>query len=431
MSEEKNISEKENDSKKITNSRTLALRIGSLICALLLWMYVSEIESPTAEETFSDVVVTVENRDVLRRDHELAMITTAQFKVDVVLSGKRSTLNHIKNEDIKAYIDLGKTNKAGEQDIEIQILCPDGTKLVTSSPQHATVMIDKTVTEEFPIVPKLLYSNPSAYTLGEPIITDSSARKIETVSVSGPKTEIDRIFEIRAEADFGNLDWSKESSTSLVMYDNLGQEITSSNLKLSTETVKIKQPVYTQKLLKLSVEQAHNTFAENQIVFNVSPSTIAVSGDPKLLSEMDSITIYTVNERNIGTSLTDSFNIPINLPDGIEITSDKSMANVKVTLINVKKERISLDTSSIVKKNLGENLVCTFEDKSIEANVINANNTPVNKEGLIAELDLTSYTAPGTYTANVKVNVLEKINDAFVVAEDYPVTFTINEKSEK
>ncbi len=430
MNEEKDFSvSEEKPPKKMNNTRTLALRIGSLICAVLLWMYVSEIESPTSEETFSEIPVTFENRDVLRRDHELALITTAEFQTDVVLSGKRSTLNQLNEKDIKAYVDLGRISEADEYELEIQFTCPDGTNLVSCSPQHVTVVVDKTVTEEFPITAKINYSSvPSAYTLGDPIITDSSSREIKTVSVSGPKSEIDRIFEIRASAEFGNVESSMEAKTNLIMYDNLGEQIVSSNLKLSTDSVKIKLPVYMQKVLKLTVEQAYNTFSDKQIIFKISPSTIAVSGDPKILSEIDSIALDPINEKLIGTNLTSTVNTLINLPDGIEITSEKSTANVTATLINVKKEKIELPTSSISKKNLASGLKCTFDDESVTFNAINSSDSSVGEKDISAYIDLTSYTEPGTYTANVEVAVIERINYAYVVAEEYPVTFTISKK---
>ncbi len=428
MIEEKETTSESTPSKP-SKSRNIILRIGSLLCAILLWMYVSEVDSPTAEKDFSNVPVMIENRDVLRRDHELALITTAEFSTDIVLSGKKSQLDQLESSDIRAYIDLGKITEADEYELEIQFACPDGTRLVSCNPQHATVVVDKTITEEFPITADVTYSNlPSAYTLGECIITDSMSREIKTVSISGPKSEIDKVYKVSAKADFGDVSASVESKTSLIMYDNLGEEIVSSNLKLSVDSVKVKLPVYMQKILKLTVEQAYNTFADKQIIFKVSPSTVAVTGDPKILSEIDSIALAPVNEKSIGTNLTTTVNTLINLPDGIEITSDLSTAVITATLVNVEKNSLDFPTSSISVKNLDSNLKCKIKDGKINLSAINATDSAIGEKDITVSLDLTNYTEPGTYTANVTASVIDRINYAFIVLKDYPVTFTLSEK---
>lgn len=430
MNEEKNLSEQSSSkSKKITKTRDIIFRIGSLVCAVLLWMYVSEVDSPTSEKSFTDVQVTVENRDVLRRDHELSLITSVDFKTDIVLAGKKSALNQIDHSEIKAYIDLAKISEAGEYDVEIKLVAPSGTSLVSCVPQYATVVVDKTITSEFPIEADITYSNlPSAYTLGDCIVTDTSSREIKTVSVSGPESEIDSIARICAKADFGNVSQSVETKTNLVMYDNLGQEITSSNLKLGTTSVKLKLPVYMQKILTLSVEQAYNTFTEKQISFKISPSTIAVTGDPKILTDLEKITLDPINEKTIGNSLTTTVNTIINLPDGIETTNGQSTANITATLFSVYKNTIQFPTSSISLKNGSEKFNCEFKNEYVTLNAVNSTDSAIGEKDLTVSLDLSNYTEAGTYTENVNATVIDRINHAYVVMKDYPVTFTLRKK---
>jgi YbbR domain-containing protein len=396
---------------------------------LFLWIYVSSVESPTSETSYTDVAVAFEGRDVLRRDYELSLITTADFTTEVKLSGKKSVLNQIERSDIKAYIDLSSITEAGKYDLPIQISAPDGTAVSSYSPHQATVVIDKNVTVEFPIEANITYSNlPSAYTLGECVITDTSSREIKTVWVSGPKSEIDSIHKICATADFGDVESSVETKTNLVMYNNLGEGIISPNLKLSVDSVKVKLPVYMQKILKLSVEQAYNTFSDDQIIFRVSPSTIAVSGDPKVLTEMDTVSLAPINEKTIGTSYTTTVNTLINLPEGMTITSNVSTARITATLVGVNKNTVTVPASSISVKNLKNGLKCRFNSDKIVLTAINSSDTQIDEKDVTLTLDMTNYTEPGTYTHNVSASVIDRINHAYIVADDYPVTFTISEK---
>ena len=412
-----------------TKTKKLIIFICSVVCSVFLWMYVTSVESPTYEASFTNVSVTYENRDVLRRDYELSLLTTAEYTTDIKLSGKKSTFNKIDPSDIKAYIDLSAITEAGTYELPITVSAPDGTSVKEYEPHLATVVVDKTVTVEFPIEASVTYSNlPSAYSVGDYIITDSSSKEIKKVYVSGPKSEIDSIARIVATVDFGPVDSSVETKTNLVMYDNLGEGIVSPNLKLSVDSVKVKLPVFMQKILRLTVEQAYNTFSDNQIIFKVSPSTIAVSGDPKVLSEMDTLSLDPINEKSIGTNYTTTVNTLINLPDGITITSGISTARITATLVNVARNTVTVPTSSISLKNLDEKLVCEFEDDEITLTAINSTESPIDEKDVTLSLDMTKYTEPGTYTASVTASTIDRINHAYIVAQDYEVTFTVSEK---
>ncbi len=412
-----------------TKTKKLIIFICSVVCSVFLWMYVTSVESPTYEASFTNVSVTYENRDVLRRDYELSLLTTAEYTTDIKLSGKKSTFNKIDPSDIKAYIDLSAITEAGTYELPITVSAPDGTSVKEYEPHLATVVVDKTVTVEFPIEASVTYSNlPSAYSVGDYIITDSSSKEIKKVYVSGPKSEIDSIAKIVATVDFGPVDSSVETKTNLVMYDNLGEGIVSPNLKLSVDSVKVKLPVFMQKILRLTVEQAYNTFADNQIIFKVSPSTIAVSGDPKVLSEMDTLSLDPINEKSIGANYTTTVNTLINLPDGITITSGISTAKITATLVNVARNTVTVPTSSISLKNFDDNLVCKFEDEEITLTAINSTDSPIDEKDVTVSLDMTNYTEPGTYTASVTASTIDRINHAYVVSQDYSVTFTVSEK---
>ncbi|MBR5460694.1 MAG: hypothetical protein IKV53_07460 [Clostridia bacterium] len=412
-----------------TKTKKLIIFICSVVCSVFLWMYVTSVESPTYEASYTNVTVTYENRDVLRRDHELSLLTTAEYTTDIKLSGKKSTFNKIDPSEIKAYVDLSAITEAGTYELPITISAPDGTSVKEYEPHLATVVVDKTVTVEFPIEASVTYSNlPSAYSVGDYIITDSSSKEIKKVYVSGPKSEIDSIARIVATVDFGTVDSSVETKTNLIMYDNLGEGIVSPNLKLSVDSVKVKLPVFMQKILRLTVEQAYNTFSDNQIIFKVSPSTIAVSGDPKVLSEMDTLSLDPINEKSIGTNYTTTVNTLINLPDGITITSGISTARITATLVNVARNTVTVPTSSIALKNLEDNLVCKFEDDKITLTAINSTESPIDEKDVTVSLDMTNYTEPGTYTASVTASTIDRINHAYVIAQDYEVTFTVSEK---
>lgn len=415
-----------------TKTRNLIIFICSLLSALLLWIYVTGVENQDVEETFRNIPVEVRHSNVLKDNYGLTMITSSQLFTDVTLSGRRSDLNKLKNEDIAVYLDLSAVEEAGDKSLPLKHdPLPTGITYISSSTETVMVTVDKIIDKEFEITANANYIISSSYDVEDAIVTDSESNELRAVRVSGPQKEIDSIATIRADVDFGEIDSTTEAKTNLVMYDSLGTPIVSNKLTLSHTSVKVKIPVYTEKKLKLTVEQAYGTFSEDQIKFRINPSEIAVKGDPKVLSKMDTLMLDAVNEKQIGLYRTGSYKITIKVPEGMTITSNHSVANVTATLSDgVNKNTLDFPTSDITLKHLDENLECSFKEEEITLTAFNATESTLDEKDVNVILDLTDYTEPGTYTATVSASTIERINYAYIIDEggDYSVTFTIRNK---
>ncbi len=410
--------------------RNRIIAVVSVFCAMFLWIYVTAVESPTSETSFSEVAVSFDGRDILRRDYDLTLITSADFSADIVLSGKKSTLNQVEHSEIKAYVDLSKIVDAGEYELPIRITAPSGTKLVSCNPQYVTVFVDTTITREFDIeIDKRYSSLHETYTMGECIITDSSSKEIKTVSVSGPKNEIEHIAKIGATVDFGDIEGSVETKTSLVIYNNLGEGIISSNLKLSVDSVKIKLPVTTTKEVTLTTSQLFSTFSDNQIKFNINPKKITIEGDPKVVSSIDTLSLNPINEKTADEHGTLNVSSTINLPDGVAILGDITVADISVR-ISAHKDRVTIPTEIIKLENRSAEFNYSFKEENFTAIGLNSTTSPLDYNDIAASVDVSGITEEGTYTVDVKVTTLDGIRHAYIVSNDYELTLKVENKGE-
>ncbi len=415
-----------------TKTRNLIIFICSLLSALLLWIYVTGVENQDVEKTYRNIPIEVRHANLLKDNYGLTMITSSQLFTDVTLSGKRTDLNKLKNDEIKIFLDLSGVEEAGDKSLPVRHdTLPVGVKYVSSSSDTIMVTVDKIIDKEFEIAANANYIISSAYEVEGAIVTDSESNELRAVRISGPQKEIDAIASVRANVDFGEIDSTTEAKTNLVMYDSLGNPIISSKLTLSHTAVKVKIPVYTEKKLRLTVEQAYGTFAEDQINFRISPSEIAVKGDPKVLSKMDTLMLDAINEKQIGLYRTGSYKITIKVPEGMTITSNHSVANVTATLSNsVVRNTVEFPTSKITLKHLDENLECSFKKDELTLTAFNSTESTLDEKDVNVILDLTDYTEPGTYTATVSASTIDRISYAYIIDEggDYSVTFTIKAK---
>lgn len=393
-------------------NRSLGLRIVSLFCAIFLWFYVSEVESPTSEKSIDSVAVSLRNKDIMMNETGLSVISDAIYETNIVLSGKKSTLNKIDYEDIKATVDMSKLTESGTHELPITVVAPAGTTVSSVNPRYITVTIDKTIAKPIEIETDIYYS--TTYEIGDPIITDAQSKALTDVTVTGPATEVNRVHSVVARVDFGVIRSEVEAKTDLICLDINGEEISETNIKLTPQSVVIRQPVYMTKTLPLTASQANNTFANNQISFKVKPSTIDVKGDPKILEELDEIRLDPINERVvIGEALTNTVNSLIKLPENIELLGMQNTATITVNVKNVKKHNFNITPENITVTNLPDFLDIKFEDFNENILIINASDKPLTMQDIKLELDLTNYLSSGIYTAII---VPEFVDDSITYA---------------
>lgn len=426
-SEKETLSKKE-AIKKFFSDKNIWTRIISFLCALLLWFYVSEVESPTSEKSFEAITVNVKNRDVLLNETELSLISDALFDVEIVLSGKKSTLSKVDYESISATIDLSKLKEAGVYELPVSVVPPAGTSVVSVNPKYITVAIDKTVATSFDIEVDPRYTLPSNYTLGDCIIYDSQLKTITSVTVSGPATETAKIDKVVAEIDFGTISGSVEATSELILKDHYGETISNDNIKLSTKSVKVKLPVYTTKTLPLSASQANGTFASSQISFNITPSRVEVKGDPKILEEMNSIPLDPINERAIGETMSTTVTTLIKLPEGLELVASQNTATITAKLKNVKCQELSVTSKNISVVNLPDDMEIKFRDVDSNIIVMNSSSKEVEINDILLSLDLSTYSTSGLYTVFLTPSFEKDISWAYLPYPNFSVTFELTGK---
>lgn len=429
MDEKQKNAERKEKIKKFFNDKNLLLRIISVLCAILLWFYVSEVESPTAEKTFEGVNITVKNKDVLLEETDLSIISDSFFQTTVVLSGKRSTLNKIDYDNIEATIDISRITEAGVHELKVTVVPPAGTNLSSVNPRNISVTVDKTVAKSFEIEPDISYSNlPSDYTLGDCVITDNQSKAITTVTVSGPATEVEKIEKVVAKVDFGSINGSVEAKTDLVLLGNFGEELSTDSVKLSTPSVKVKQPVSITKILPLETSQAYGTFAKTQITFDITPSRVEVKGDPKILGEMTSIKLDPINEKSIGETLTTTVNTLIKVPEELELVTLQNTATITARLKNVNCHEIEIKPSDIKVVGLPGGSEVEFKNMDSKIIVVNSTSKDITLDDLSLTLDLSTFPTSGLYTVFLTPTFKKDISYAYLPYANFSITFELTHK---
>ena len=239
------------------------LKILSFLLAVMLWLIVVNIDDPVTTQTFNNIPVAVTNAEVLAATNQTYQIEDGTQNVSVTVRAKRSVLNKIKADNIKATADM--------KELTLQTQIPISVEIAGE-------------TKKFPIVPKTTGTVRDGYTLGEIQAVP------EMVSIRGPKSVIDSISKVEASVSVSGLSEDVVTKSELVLYDSDNNVIDQSLLanNLGTEGVSVSVQVLETKSVKVEFDTSQITAADGYSVSDIKyePDHVNVTGRAEELKKL-------------------------------------------------------------------------------------------------------------------------------------------------
>ena len=122
---------------KSTEKKVLGIlpKLVALLLAVIVWLFVMEVNPPDVRETYEDIPVLILNAsgyNVFPKNEE-------DLFVDVVITGKKNRIHALSEQDITLIIDAGKITEGGEYQLEVQCAVPSEFKIYKLSVNTITV----------------------------------------------------------------------------------------------------------------------------------------------------------------------------------------------------------------------------------------------------------------------------------------------------
>ena len=127
---------------KIDRRTDIAARILCALAAVIVWLYVMNIDRPDFEKTFTGVPVSIENEKMIADEYNMSVISGYENTVNITVTGKKSEINKYTAQDIAAFVDLVSVNQPGKHQLEIVASAPGGLTVTAVSPSSAVVYTD-------------------------------------------------------------------------------------------------------------------------------------------------------------------------------------------------------------------------------------------------------------------------------------------------
>ncbi len=405
----------------------LGLKVLAFFSAVLMWLVVVNIDDPVTEKTYTGIPVSVINEEVVTTTNRTYQIVDNTQEVVVTVSANRSVLNKIRSEDIVAVADMKELSLGTQIPIEVSIPGFKYEKVFTS-PGNLQVKIEDEAKNNFPITPSTIGTVREGYVLGE------LKSNPEKVTLRGPKSVIDSISRVVAEANVSGLSENADIEGRLILYDANNNVIDQTLLanNLGKDGVSVRVTLHQIKSVPVKLDTSMITAASGCRIsaVNVEPREVRVTGKEEDLNKLDEIEIPAedLTISNLSERTERMVDVSPYLPDGVTLVEENASSVVITILIEqpgVKNYEVS--TSSITVKNLANDLEISYRAVDLEIQVKGP--AEILKVFTLAKkvsIDLKEYQDAGTYL----VPVVVELPDGCTLVDREEVEIILEKKTE-
>lgn len=386
-------------------TKNLALKIVSLLFAMLIWGYVMVEVNPKRVKTITDVPISFSGESSLH-DRGLAVrgdrddiLRNVTVRVKVQLTDYTG----LDASDISASVSLRPVNKADTYKLKIDATSSLGT-VENVSPSEITIEVDELATMLVPIDVEYSGELPYGYWKSEPTLASQS------IKVSGPRDDVSTISKAICTIDLEDRTTSYNEAILLKYVDKNGDEIDTALFLDTLPSVVVKMDV--MRIVELPINAADavlgaDALPANYEVYDVvaTPPTVRVVGSENALSGLTDIKIENIDVSGSTSSVQQ--NVVITAPEGTTLLDDP---NITVYVgIREKQDSAQFKGVPIETKGLGKKL--TAELSATECDVSITGRTSLMKllrrKDVSVYVDLTGLTA-GTYKITPMVSLASK-----------------------
>lgn len=331
---------------RLRDSRSFYILL-SILLAVLVWLYIRDVENPTQDGTYYGIEIQVSGERVLE-ERGLTVASISQKTVNITVNAPISVHNDLSRENITATVDVSQCSEPGEYQLACTPKLPSNIDTTGAffpdSAQIVTVVIDNLSTETKTLELKLEGSVADGYQAGTPVFDP------ETVELSGTAEQLAQVSRAVVILEADGLKQSYSGRLPITLLDENDEPLTDTNISLSEETAYLTLPVGVMKEVPLTVSfiPGGGATGDGDVEVDIQPKTINVIGTEDAVAGLTEISLGSID---LSTVLdTSVITMPIRLSSALDNASGITEAQVTVTIKGLSTR--SLDVSNIEIANV-------------------------------------------------------------------------------
>ncbi|MBE7043419.1 MAG: hypothetical protein E7399_08050 [Ruminococcaceae bacterium] len=305
------------------------LKLFSVLVAILLWLYVVQIENPQFEVSVQGVAVRLMNEGQLKANN-LMIVEQSAETMNLRLKGKRQSVIGLKSSDVSASIDVETIQQPGSYSFSPQLSFPDDTiSVLEKEPRSITITVDAKETRTFDITTETVGVAKDGYYAERPVAD------MKEVQVTGPAITLDQIAKISASVDLDGAVKDIKKKVKLKIWTKDGTELQSDQVELAVSVVALECRVYPTKQLTLKYDVTGSLDVEGYSLkeTTISNPTVIVAGRAEQLEKLETINVGTFDLSEVTLQNSKQvFSIP--LPESIISVDGIKNVSIEAVLVS-------------------------------------------------------------------------------------------------
>ena len=351
--------------KNILDDRRIRLAL-SVLGAVIAWMVVTMIVQPGTTNTIYNVPVDYTYDSAAYTSRGLSIVSAEDKTVNLKISGDGYTIGGLTASDFVVYPDWSSVRDSGEKTLRLLVRGANGLLsgvTVTMEGNDNTVDVVFDVVEE-KVLPVTVTTN--YLTIADGYILYSTEVSKETVTLSGPSSELDKVATCTAEVtSSGELTESVTLETPLRFYTSGGKEVKFEYTELEESSVDVTLQVYKMATRPVNVNfiNAPRDFDNSVLSYALSCKQLKVAGPTEKIDALSTLSIGTIDLSTF--TLNKVYEMPIELPTDIYLLDNLSTITVSFDCSNLETKTLNLPASCVQVINLPSTYQLTVETERL------------------------------------------------------------------
>ena len=327
--------------RSLLEDRRVRLALAALL-AVLLWVAVTTVVQPGTTIPLGNVPVDYTYESSVYTSRGLSIVDAPERSVTLTISGDGYTIGELRAEDFVVYPDCSSVRSSGTKNLQLRVRCINsavaGSISVSIADANSTVDVVFDVVEEKTLP---IQVNTRYLTIEDGYILYSTAASSETVTLTGPSSELAGVASCTAEVSYSDpLSDSVTVDTNLRFYNESGQELHFEYVTLDRTAVEVTLSVYKTARLPINVRFVNTppNFDDSVLIYSLSQTELRVAGPAGTVDDLSELAVGTIDLSTF--ALDKVYEMPITLPSGL------------VALDNVDTVTVSFNCSAMATKTL-------------------------------------------------------------------------------
>ena len=327
--------------RSVLEDRRVRLAMAFLL-AILMWVAVTTVVQPNTTKSLGGVPVDYSYDSSVFTSRGLSIVEAPERTVDLTISGDGYTIGKLNQEDFVVYPDCSSVRSSGTKTLQLRVRCINSS--VAGNISVSIANADNTVDVVFDVVEEKtlpIQVNTRYLTIEDGYILYSTAASSESVTLSGPSSELADVASCTAEVSYNDpLSDSVTVNTALRFYNESGHELNFDYVTADHETVEVTLTVYKTATLPINVWFVNTppNFDDSVLIYSLSQTELRVAGPADTVDNLTELAVGTIDLSTF--ALDKVYEMPITLPSGI------------VSLDNVDNVTVSFNCSAMTTKTL-------------------------------------------------------------------------------